>query len=116
MQYEQRLLHPVLHLDAQARAAEQVGQVVPLVEVDRTHGQARRVGGSAGDVDLGGLGNDSRRQVGELTGMQVDHAARHHHDRLARKPQRMAYGLRRVLDSASPVTAQVLMTMMSASS
>lgn len=55
------------------------------------------------------------RKVGELVGMQIDHAARHHHDRFAREPQRMAHALR-VLDSASPVTAQVLMTMMSASS
>lgn len=59
----------VLDLDTQARAAEQVGEVVPLVEVDRARGQARRVGGGAGDVDLGGLGNDPRRQVGELAGM-----------------------------------------------
>ncbi|VWM24294.1 Uncharacterised protein [Collinsella intestinalis] len=69
---------------------------MPLVEADRARGQARRVGGGAGDVDLGGLGNDPRRQVGELAGMQVDHAARYHHDRLAREPKRMAHGLARL--------------------
>ena len=32
----------------------------------------------------------------KLAGMQVDHAARHHHDRLAREPKRMAHGLARL--------------------
>ncbi len=63
---------------------------------DPVRGHPHGASSRAGDIDLGGLRNDAGRQVGELVGMQIHHAAGDHDKGLARLRQGMSDGLARL--------------------